>query len=311
MPVLDYTGLVVILMTFLSSCLICYTGISSLYKNRNTIATRLEKLSKDDQKFADNELNKPLFSRFIRPLLDRVSRLVLRIAPKEIVLAYEEKVIKAGNPYNLSAKEWINLQAILMLGLPLTTAVIGYYRNIRSGTLLFLSMAEIVIALILPSILLNKKASERQKKIINSLPDIIDLLTVCVEAGLGFDGALAKVIVKMRGPLSDEFEKALQEIKVGKLKKDALKDMAERIRVQDFTTFISAIVQADQFGVSIGNVLRIHAEQMRQKRVQDAREKAMKAPVKILFPMIIFIFPAIFSVILGPIAIRLINTFMK
>jgi tight adherence protein C len=137
------------------------------------------------------------------------------------------------------------------------------------------------------------------------------LLTVSVEAGLGFDAALLKVIDKMPGPLADEFKTVLQEVKVGKIKKDALRDMAERVGMQDLTTFLGSVIQAEQFGVSIGNVLRIQSEQMRQKRRQRAQEKAMKAPVKMLIPMVFFIFPTIFSVLLGPIVIKVISTLMK
>jgi len=149
----------------------------------------------------------------------------------------------------------------------------------------------------------------RQKVILNSLPDVIDLLTVSVEAGLGFDGALMKVVEKKPGPLASEFDKVLQEIKVGKPKRDALRDLAQRIDIQDFTAFIGAVVQADQFGVAIANVLRIQAEQIREKRRQRARERAMKVPVKMLIPMVVFIFPTLFIVLLGPVVLQIIEQF--
>lgn len=167
------------------------------------------------------------------------------------------------------------------------------------------------LGLLFPNLILNKQIVERQKKILNSLPDVLDLLTVSVEAGLGFDGALAKVIDKMPGPVADEFENVLQEMKVGKQKRDALKDMAERVAIHDLTTFVGSIIQADQLGVSIGNVLRLQSEQIREKRRQRAKEKAMKAPVKMLIPMVLFIFPTIFSVLIGPVIIKVIYTFAK
>jgi tight adherence protein C len=130
-----------------------------------------------------------------------------------------------------------------------------------------------------------------------------------VEAGLGFDAALQKVVEKIRGPLSDEFQQALNEIKLGKPRREALKDLAARVEVDDVSTFISSLIQADQLGVSIANVLRVQAEQVRGKRRQRAEEKAQKAPIKILIPLVFFIFPAIFVILLGPALIQLVNTF--
>lgn len=140
------------------------------------------------------------------------------------------------------------------------------------------------------------------------LPDVLDLLTVSVESGLGFDAALQKVVRKTKGPLSNEFNKTLQEIKMGKARRDALRDLANRTGVEDLSTFIGAIIQADQLGVSIGNVLRIQSKQMRQIRKQRIEEKAMKAPIKMLLPMVFFIFPTLFLVLLGPAAIQLIES---
>ncbi|MDW7675951.1 MAG: type II secretion system F family protein, partial [Bacillota bacterium] len=151
----------------------------------------------------------------------------------------------------------------------------------------------------------------RKQFIQNELPDVLDLLTISVDAGLGFDAALVKVVEKTDGVLKGEFSKLLQEIKKGKARKNAMKDMAERCQVNDLSTFVGALVQADQLGVSISNILRIQAEQMRLKRRQLAQEKAMKAPIKMLFPLIFFIFPTIFIVLLGPALIQLFETFAK
>ncbi|MCX8131886.1 MAG: type II secretion system F family protein [Clostridia bacterium] len=298
-------------MTFMTVYFVFYTVIKTLFRNKNTIGIRLEKISKEDMKSNDSELNQPLFIRIIKPVLDDISKTILKITPKEFVNAFDKKVIMAGNPFNLTVKDWINFQVVIILCLPLLSIALGYYRDMEVRSILFLIMVEISLGLILPNLILNKKVADRQKSIRNSLPDILDLLTVSVEAGLGFDGALARVIEKMPGPLATEFGGVLQEIKVGKQKRDALRDMAERVGVQDLTTFISSIIQADQLGVSIGNVLRIQSEQMRQKRRQRAQEKAMKAPVKMLIPMILFIFPTIFSVLIGPVIINIANMLMK
>ena len=298
-------------LVFLTFFMCFYLFLNIIYRNKKIINSRLFRISKDDSRNTEDVLNQPLFVRIIRPILDSVSKTILKVTPKEIVSGFEKRVVMAGSPFKFSVRDWINMQVAIILCLPLITLALSYYRNIEVRTILFASVIEIGLGLILPNLILSKKASDRQKKILNSLPDVIDLLTVSVEAGLSFDGALARVIEKMPGPLSVEFQNVLQEIKVGKQKKDALKDMTERVCIHDLTTFVGSVIQADQFGVSIGNVLRIQSEQMRQKRRQRAQEKAMKAPVKMLIPMVLFIFPTIFSVLIGPIIIKVIDVFMK
>jgi tight adherence protein C len=298
-------------LVFITFLLFFRSVMGILLRDRYAVNVRLERIAGEGRKDEESELSKPLFSRFIRPMLDSASRIIVRVTPKEILNAFEKRVVNAGSPYNMAVRDWINLQVLIMLCLPVLTVTLGYYLKLEARTMLFLSAVEVGTGLILPNLILNKKAIERHKKITNTLPDIIDLLTVSVEAGLGFDGALSKVIEKMPGPLAMEFDRVLQEIKVGKQKRDALKDMANRVCVQDVTTFVSSIVQADQFGVGIGNVLRIQSEQMRQKRRQRAQEKAMKAPVKMLIPMVLFILPTVFSVLMGPVVIRLVDVFMK
>ena len=161
----------------------------------------------------------------------------------------------------------------------------------------------------LPDMYLNLCRRQRSESILKSLPDVLDLLSVSVEAGLGFDAALQKVVEKSQGPLADEFDTALNEIRMGKPRREALRDMARRVEVDDVSTFVGAVVQADTLGVSISNVLAVQAEQVRQKRRQRAEEKAQKAPVKILIPMLFFIFPTIFIVLLGPALLQIGKVF--
>lgn len=301
----------VMLFSFICLFMIFYTCTGAILKRKQVVQIRLEMIEKQGAKISDNELNQSLFVRVIRPLLDITSKTVLRITPKEIVSSLEKKVLMAGKSIKLSVKDLINVQLAIVVGLPLFTIFVSYSLGVQVKQIIFFVIIEMAIGIVIPNFLLSKKITARQKIIQNTLPDMIDLLTVSVEAGLGFDGALSRVIDKMPGPLADEFEDVLQEIKVGKQKRDALRDMSDRINVQDLSTFVSSIVQADQFGVSIGNVLRIQSEQMRQKRRQRAQEKAMKAPVKMIIPMVLFIFPTLFSVILGPVAIQIIGTLGK
>lgn len=302
---------IILVMAFITLFTIAYIILSLIFKKKYVVEERLEKIAKDDPKVREDELSKPLFVRIIRPILDDISRIVIKATPKEVSAAFEKKVSMAGKPFNLGVKDWVNIQVVSIIFFPLVTTIVGNYLSIDLRKIIFSVLIEIGFGAMLPKLILNKKIRERQKKILNSLPDILDLLTVSVEAGLSFDGALAKVIDKMPGALADEFGDVLSEIKLGKQKRDALRDMADRIGIRDLTAFVGAIIQADQFGVSIGNVLRLQSEQMRQKRRQRAQEKAMKAPVKMLIPMVLFIFPTIFSVLIGPIAIIVLNTFLK
>ena len=157
---------------------------------------------------------------------------------------------------------------------------------------------------------MQSKARNRGKEIQRDLPDILDLLTVSVEAGLGFDAALVKVVERKKGPLADEFGIVLREIRVGKPRKEALRELSERVKVDDITSLVSAVIQADQLGVGISNILRIQAEQVRTKRRQQAEESAMKAPIKMLFPLVFFIFPTLFVVLLGPAIIQIAETLL-
>ena len=157
--------------------------------------------------------------------------------------------------------------------------------------------------------MLQRTVSERQAGIRRVLPDTLDLLTVSVEAGLGLDGAMQKVVEKLRSPLSDEMVRALQEMRIGKLRVEALRNMAKRARVQELTTFVAAICQADQLGVSIAHVLKVQSDTLRTVRSQKAREAASKLPVKMLFPLVFCIFPALFVIILAPGVINIARAF--
>lgn len=165
-----------------------------------------------------------------------------------------------------------------------------------------------VIGYILPGVWLGSKISQRQDEVIKALPDALDLLVICVEAGLGFEGAMAKVAEKWDNELSRAFARVLQEIRLGKLRIEALREMDKNLGVAEVTSFVAAIIQATQFGVSIAKVLRIQAEQMRIQRRQRAEKKAQEAPIKMLFPMVFLIFPSLFIVLLGPAVLQILDS---
>ncbi len=252
------------------------------------------------------ELARPLPERLLLPLFTRIFRVMARVMPAGIMKSLEPKVARAANPGGLSANEFLGLKVMLALGIPAFAFVLAGMAP-RPAALLVTA----VLGWQLPDFYLSKKATERKNRIEKSFPDILDLLTVSVEAGLGFDGALAKVVEKDSGPVAAEFRRVLQEIKVGKSRKDALKDFAARCALEDITAFVNAMVQSEQLGLSVSRTLRSQSEQMRRKRRQRAEEQAMKAPVKMLIPLVVFIFPTIFIILLGPAVIQIIEGFLR
>lgn len=246
------------------------------------------------------ELSSPFVDRVLRPWLIRIAALFSRFVPKNAISNIEARLNSAGNPWRLKPLEFIGLKAICVLmfvGMSVTLFILW------DTTLLYkvpIAAILILIGFILPDALLNNTIGERRRQIRKSLADSLDLLVVCTEAGLGFDGAISKTVERMRGPLPDEYRRVLQDMSVGKTRMESLKAMADRVGVSELTTFVAAIHQADQLGVSIAHVLRVQAESLRTLRNLHARETAAKLPVKMLFPLVLFIFPAIFAVMLGP-----------
>ncbi|NLY56774.1 MAG: type II secretion system F family protein [Firmicutes bacterium] len=251
-------------------------------------------------------LAEPFVKRLIRPVLKRVARSAAKLAPEEQRERLRNQLALAGYPAGLQVADFLAVKAILAVSL----GVLGYLllKEVLPAQALSAALATGILGYIGPDFLLQNAVRQRQKMIRKALPDVIDLLTVSVEAGLGFDSALAKVIEKMEGPLIGEFSRTLQDMRLGKPRRTALRDLAERTKVDDLATFVTALVQADQLGVSIAKVLRVQSEQMRTRRRQRAEEQALKAPVKMLFPLIIFIFPTIFIILLGPAAIRVMSS---
>lgn len=303
---------IVMLLLFISLSLFLYNVLNLRKSSKIGISERLNYIKyQTEDSMTEDELSTSFKERVIKPVLEGVGKAVLRLAPKEMIAGMENKIIMAGKPYNWGVKNWLGIQVFMILGLPVLILLFYIQFRMDVSNLILIVFASVLIGMLFPNMMLNGKIRKRQSEVSKSLPDIMDLLTVSVEAGLTFDSALSKVVEKMPGSLAREFETVLQEIKVGKTKKEALYQMADRIGVQDLRSFVSAVVQADQLGVSLGRVLRLQAEQIRQNRKQRISEKAMKAPIKMLIPMVIFIFPTIFIVLLGPVVINLIDMFTK
>lgn len=303
---------IIILLLFISLSYFTYNVLNIRESSKIGISERLDYIKyQTEDSTTEDELSTPFKERVIKPVLEGVGKAVLRLAPKEMIAGMENKIIMAGKPYNWGVKNWLGIQAFMILGLPVLILLFYIQFRMDVSNLILIIFASALIGMLFPNMMLNSKIRKRQSEVAKSMPDIMDLLTVSVEAGLTFDSALSKVVEKMPGSLAREFETVLQEIKVGKTKKEALYQMADRIGVQDLRSFVSAVVQADQLGVSLGRVLRLQSEQIRQNRKQRISEKAMKAPIKMLIPMVVFIFPTIFIVLLGPVVINLISMFAK
>ncbi|MEQ8842647.1 MAG: type II secretion system F family protein [Acidimicrobiales bacterium] len=259
----------------------------------------------------DQELLNPLAQRAFLPILGALTNVGRRLTPVGYVDGVRHKFVLSGRP---SAQQIDRFLAIRVVTVVLVPAAFWFWYIWnplgRSGITQLGGCGLFVLALLLgPDAKLNRAVEDRQKSVLKGLPDVIDLLVISVEAGLGFEQALQRTIAAVPGALSEEFNRMLGEVRAGSTRSESMRAMDARIEVPEIRSFVLAILQADTFGVSIGRVLRSQAEEMRIKRRQIAQEKAGKAPVKMLIPMVFCIFPALFTVVLGPAAIRIMNNF--
>ena len=254
------------------------------------------------------ELQQPFSERTLRPLIARLSKMSSRLGSASSTENAERRLAMAGNPGDLRVSDWLGVK--MLVGIAIAAIAFLVFGLLIGGVVvgLFLGLVGFGIGFLIPEFWLGRRIKARQKLILKMIPDTLDLLTISVRAGLGFDGALAKVVEKLPGPLTDEFRRALAEVRVGKARRDALRDMVPRTNVQPLSNFIGAIIQAEQLGVSISKVLQVQSEQLRIERRQRAEEQAARAPIKMLFPLVGCIFPSLFIVILGPAIISILKT---
>jgi len=257
------------------------------------------------EKIAGKEMPK-FRERVLLPLTTQVARIMLKVNPKASTDAVARKLMAAGLR-NASPNGFIASQGIFAVGAAFLGLVVFGAAKPAAAPIFAALMG--VLGFMGPSFVLDARVRARQAAVASELPDALDLLSVSVEAGLGFDGAVQKLTEHMKGPLIEEFELALGEMRIGEGRQEALKKMADRSASQEMASFVRAIVQADQLGISLGRILRIQAGDTRLKRQLLAEEKAMKAPIKMLFPTVAFIFPAMFIVILGPAFLNLSKIF--
>jgi tight adherence protein C len=271
------------------------------------VQVRLQQIAVRPRSLEELELQRPLSDRTIKPIIRALASIMARFYPANTMKALPLKLKRAGME-STSAEFFLGVKAFAaIVG---TAAVSGLVNLLTADATPTLGGAVIglVVGFMAPDFYLGNRAAARGRQILETLPDALDLLTISVEAGLGFDAALVKVTEKLKGALSEEFKRAASEQRVGKSRQEALRGITDRVEQKELANFISAIIQADQLGVSMSKVLRIQSEQMRTERRQRAEEKAAKAPILIMLPTIGCIFPSLFIVILAPAALSALSS---
>ena len=255
------------------------------------------------------ELSQPFSERVIVPFIRRIGEFSARFTPQKAIQDTARRLELAGNPWPIDAATFLAIRFLLavVLGGFLTAVVLISPASNPSDNFMYIGGATFA-GFFLPHLMLTSRITRRQKEIRKAMPDALDLLTICVEAGLGFDAAMSKVAEKWENELSLAFARTIREIQLGKVRREALKDMSDRLGIPEMTSFVAAIIQSEQLGVSMAKVLRIQSDQMRVKRRQYAEEEAHKAPIKMIIPMALLIFPSIMIIILTPAAIQIMGS---
>jgi len=301
---MEYT---IILFVFLSSILIFISLFFILFQSRINLSKRMGELSRITIKEEpEDDLIKPFSERIIKPGYDRFIKMINKMTPQSQKKKYEVLISQAGYVGRYSPSNIISMQFMSGVFLSSLTYVIGSSYIQEYGVLPYIGA--LLVGAYLPYSFMKTNGMKRKKLVQRKLPDLLDLLFISVEAGLGFDMALKRASEKMEGPLSDEFDRALNEMSSGRGRQDAFRGIIQRTGVGDVNTFLTAVIQSELLGTNIANTLRVQSQEMRQKRRQRAEEIAMKIPIKMLFPLVLFMLPALFIVILGPAGINMMES---
>ena len=255
------------------------------------------------------ELSEPFSERIVRPALTTLLQTLGRLTPQRNLQDLQHRLEVAGRPFGWTVVSFLGLRLLSAVLLAALVLLLLFFSDLPLGRRLLLTAAVGALGYFLPILWLNWYTRRRQSALVRALPDGLDMLNICVGAGLGFDAALTKVGEQWSTPLSEEFNRVVAEIRLGKTRRQALVDLARRTEVSEIENFVATIVQADQLGVSIARVLRTQAEQMRIFRRQRAEEQARQATIKLLFPLVFMIFPALLAVLLGPAIPQIVETF--
>lgn len=280
---------------------------------RDPLADRLEAYAERGEvsSLEEIELSQPFFERVIYPMAKALSEIALRFTPQNAILQARRKLDMANTPRWLDPTLFLASRfifAVLFGAAALIVMGVSSRFPLLSLQALGLTAMMVFVGFLMPNSLVERRIRARQKQVLNAMPDALDLLTICVEAGLGFDAAMKKVIEKWDNSLSLAFARVLQEIQLGKLRREALRDMSDNLGLSEMDSFVAAVIQSEQLGVSMARVLRVQADAMRVKRRQRAEESAQKAPVKMLLPMAFLIFPTLVIVLLGPAILQIMRS---
>ena len=296
---MDSLLFVTITVSIAVAALVWYIGLGVVRSQQNTSGSRLASLNT-----REDHLQKDFSQRAIAPMMRGIGRFALRFTPTGWVAKAQKKIVWAGWAERMDGNTWAAIRLIAAI-----VSVVAAFLVVPlvSGTMVRVAVGGLILfmGILGPEASLNRAIDDRRKAMERQLPDIIDLLVISVEAGLGFEAAMGRVVQTVPGELASEFQRTLAETRVGISRHTALRNMSERTDVDDLNSFILALIQADQFGVSIARMLRVQAEEMRVRRRQRIQERAFAAPVKMIFPMLFCIFPSIFIIILGPAAISI------
>ena len=280
--------------------------------NDRLLQERLEEFSKAGEQvdLEKLEMSQPLTERVIYPLARKLGELTMKFTPQNWLNTISRKLELSGSPAKMDPTMFLSSQFItaVAFGGVMLFVMLFLIRTFPTGQVFLFSLIFTFIGFFMPQFQLSRKITKRQKNIRKAMPDALDLLTICVEAGLGFDAALAKVTEKWDTQLARSFQRVIQEIQLGKLRREALRDMADNIGITEMTSFVAAVIQSEQLGVSMAKVLRIQADQMRIRRRQLAEEEAHKAPVKMLIPLALLIFPSLLIVLFVPAVLTVLQS---
>jgi tight adherence protein C len=304
-------GLIGTFLTVLLLGLVVEMGLNSRRRYMSVLSTQVGDVSESMANLRQDELNKSPLERLVFPFAGKVVSSITRLTPLDLYARTNRLIVLAGSPPGLTADRIVAFKIIfgivgLVAGLALGS-VVPVSGLLKVGMVALFTLLGYTI----PGAAIAARASKRQKEIRKSLSDTMDLLTISVEAGLGFDSALAQVVKNVPGPLSQEIARTLQEMQIGVSRIDALRHLSDRTEVGELDGFVLSMIQADKYGVGVAAVLRAQSTELRQKRRQRAEETAQKVPLKLLFPTIFMVLPALFIVILGPGVIQVYHTFFN
>lgn len=255
------------------------------------------------------ELSASFYERIIKPAISNISDALAAAAPEGMIKTVRTKLQAAGHPANINEPMFLMMRGFAALAASGAAYVVFQALQEQKSLMRIVVTVFILVAVgFAPDYWINNRMEGRKAQIRRALPDLLDLLVVCTEAGMGIDGAIAEVVKRKEGPLVDEFNRTLVEVRLGKRRNEAWQDMADRVQVQELGTLVAALYQAQSLGVSIANALRAHADALRNHRRIRIKEQAAVLPTKMLFPLVLCIFPALFVVVLGPGAIKIMQT---